>query len=201
MKIADHRLVDVEYVQDNMGWKLSPEWLVIHYTVTYNGPQAVRDLGDESQKASVHIVVDKDGSLVQMVPFNRIAWHAGPSEWEGRPTCSTFMLGIEVVNIGPLVRQGDVYLDVYKRPYDGPVVEATHKNPACRYRYWAAYPDDQMQTLLEVGRLLVREYNLKDIVGHDDIAPGRKIDPGPAFPMKDFRNAVMGPTEWERKNT
>ena len=53
-----------------------------------------------------------------------------------------------------------------------------------------------MQSLLELSRLLVQAYNLKDVVGHDDVAPSRKIEPGPAFPMADFRAAVMGPTEY-----
>jgi N-acetylmuramoyl-L-alanine amidase len=49
-----------------------------------------------------------------------------------------------------------------------------------------------MQTLIEVARTLIQNYGLRDVIGHDDIAPGRKFDPGPAFPMLSFRAFVMG---------
>lgn len=198
MKINDdHKLEGAPFMPDNMGGELFPEFLVIHYTVTYSGPATARSLQDESQRASVHLVCEKDGSFIQQVPFNRVAWHAGKSEWDGRKSCSLFSIGIEVVNIGPLVLKDEKYWDVYGKVYQGEVVEAKHKNGRCPYDHWAAYPEEQMQALLDVGRLLVERYDLKDVIGHDDVAPFRKIDPGPAFPMEDFRNAVMGPKEWK----
>lgn len=199
--ITDHWLDGVTRKPDNLGPSLvEPDLLVVHYTVTTSGPATARDLADESQRASVHLVVDHDGSVIQQVPFDRVAWHAGKSTWGGRTTCSLFSIGIEVVNLGPLKKSGDGFVDVYGRPYKGPApVEAKHKDPNCRYRFWEPYPEEQMQALLELGRLLVASYGLREIVGHDDIAPGRKIDPGPAFPMEDYRAAVMGPSLHEEQ--
>ena len=59
-------------------------------------------------------------------------------------------------------------------------------------RGWNAFQEKQLTVALDVAAALAREYELKDVVGHDDIAPGRKWDPGPAFPMNSFRSAVFG---------
>jgi N-acetylmuramoyl-L-alanine amidase len=58
--------------------------------------------------------------------------------------------------------------------------------------HWQVYSPQQLEAAREVGALLVATYNLVDVIGHDDIAPGRKVDPGPAFPMETFRSQVMG---------
>jgi len=57
------------------------------------------------------------------------------------------------------------------------------------------YTEIQLQTAMDVGIALVKTYNLKDVLGHDDIAPHRKSDPGPAFPMSSFRSKIMGRKE------
>lgn len=205
MHLIDNRLVGVDFRPDNMGGPLKPEYLLIHYTATRHGPATIRSLQHESMKASVHFVVEPDGKITQMVPCNRVAWHAGKSRWEGRDSCSSFMLGIEVVNPGP-IRADRTTLVVewdpaknrpypHAKPWTGGVVEATHKNGRCPYRFWCEYPEAQLAALTELSRLLVRAYALKDVVGHDDVAPERKIDPGPAFPMESFRAAVMAAEE------
>ena len=56
----------------------------------------------------------------------------------------------------------------------------------------ANLPQAQLYAATEVGKLLVDHYNLKDVLGHDDVAPGRKSDPGPAFPMESFRADLIG---------
>ena len=192
VKIENHVLADVPFEPDNMGPALSPEILILHYTATRFGPATVRSLQHESQKASVHLVVHPDGLITQMVPFNRVAWHAGKSSWGGRRSCSNFSLGIEIVNPGPIKNDRKTLVIEYDqhngrpyphmRPWDGDVVEARHADERCPYRFWCPYPDVQMDTVAKLCRLLVDAYGLACVTGHEVVAPGRKIDPGPAFP-------------------
>jgi N-acetylmuramoyl-L-alanine amidase len=193
MTIEGHRLVGAPFkASPNAGGPLKAEYLIIHYTATTNGPATVQALLSPARKASAHLVVDLDGSTTQLVPFDRRAWHAGKSQWAGRSGCNGFSIGIEIVNPGPLRRSSTGYHDVNGRKWEGPVVEAYHKNGNRQFGHWAAYSDAQMQTLESVGPELVEAYRLKDVVGHDDIAPVRKIDPGPAFPMESYRSLLFG---------
>lgn len=100
-------------------------------------------------KVSAHLLVRRDGELVQYVPFHRRAWHAGVSCFEGREACNDFSIGIEL--------------------------EGTDNVP---------YESIQYRRLAAVTRALQQVYPAitpERIVGHSDIAPGRKTDPGPAF--------------------
>jgi N-acetylmuramoyl-L-alanine amidase len=141
------------------------------------------------------LVLDLDGTFTQMVPFDRQAWHAGASSWGGRERCNQFTIGIEVVNPGPLTKRSTGFYDVNNRPWNGPVVEAKHKNGRASWSYWAAYAEAQIEALENVGAALVAAYGLRDVVGHDDIAPLRKTDPGPAFPLESLRSALFGRRE------
>ena len=100
-------------------------------------------------EVSAHVLVRRDGQLVQFVPFERRAWHAGRSEFRGRERCNDFSVGIELEGT-----DDGAYTDDQYAALAGTIA-------ALR----AAYP-----TLVEAP-----------IVGHSDIAPGRKTDPGPAF--------------------
>ncbi len=97
-------------------------------------------------KVSSHFLVRRDGGVVQFVPCNRRAWHAGVSEWQGRTRCNDFSIGIELEGSDSV-------------PYDSP----------------------QYKALSRLTRYLKRRYPIRDIVGHADIAPVRKTDPGPFF--------------------
>lgn len=192
LTIQNHRLVNVPYVPAKLtGPPITPEILVMHYTATLLGAPVVQAFAAANAAASAHLVLDVDGAFTQMVPFNRRAAHAGASSWKGRPACNGFSIGIEVVNPGPLHQTETGYVEtIRRRPWTGDVVHAKHKN-GCAFIHWAAYSAEQVDALLEVTRLLVETYSLVDVVGHDDVAPRRKIDPGPAFPLGTFR-AVLG---------
>jgi AmpD protein len=97
-------------------------------------------------RVSAHFFVRRSGEVLQFVPCERRAWHAGVSSWRGRSRCNDFSIGVEL--------------------------EGTDTRP-----YTAA----QYRALTRLVRVLRRAYPLQDIVGHCDIAPGRKTDPGPAF--------------------
>lgn len=193
MDVVEHRLVGAAFVETpNQGGELVPHYLVIHYTVVTSMAATVAAFKKPAVKASAHLVLDTDGALTQMVPFNRVAWHAGKSHWAGRVGCNSFTIGIEVVNPGPLLKRPNGFFDVNGRVFAGDVVEARHKNGHSPYLYWAAYTPAQIEALKDVGSLLVERYGLRDVLGHDDIAPTRKTDPGPAFPMDSYRGALFG---------
>jgi AmpD protein len=100
-------------------------------------------------EVSAHVLIRRDGEVVQYVPFDRRAWHAGQSCFEGRERCNDFSIGIEL--------------------------EGSDDQP---------YEPVQYQVLADVCRALLKAYPVLDatrIVGHCDIAPGRKTDPGPHF--------------------
>lgn len=103
----------------------------------------------ERLRVSAHLLIRRDGELLQYVPFNQRAWHAGVSRFGERENCNDFSIGIEL--------------------------EGADDIP---------YTQAQYAVLVEVTKLLLHTYPAlkKDrIVGHADIAPGRKTDPGPAF--------------------
>jgi N-acetylmuramoyl-L-alanine amidase len=197
MQIKNDQLVPVagsiELAQTpNMGGVIVPEYLVIHYTAGRSGASAVEHFESAAAKASAHIVLDRSGKIWQLVPFNRRAWHAGVSSWAGRHDLNGCSIGIELDNAGRLEKRAHKYQAWFGGLYDeADVIQARHKNETAA-AYWHAYTEVQLSTLLVLGKLLVAQYPLKDVLGHDDIAPGRKSDPGPAFALGSFRATLFG---------
>lgn len=193
MKIENHKLVGVNFLQaGTTRLPIKPELLVIHYTATQGSASPIALFRQKGAPASAHLVIDVDSTITQMVEFNVRAAHAGKSEWKGRESCNNFSIGIEIVNPGPIVDQNGVPCDTTsKKPFPGAVVEARHKNPACPFKRWAAYPEPQMSAVIAASKAICATYGIKDVVGHEDIAPGRKIDPGPAFDWTRFRSEVF----------
>lgn len=176
----------------NRGGKLDHRFLVIHYTAGSSVEGAIRTLTDSDISASAHLVVGRDGSVVQLVPFDRVAWHAGRSAWAGLRGLNQYSIGIELDNAGWLMRSGGKWKSTFNKEYeDNDVIEAPHKNDPSP-RGWHVYTAAQIEATQRVARVLVKRYALRDVVGHDDIAPGRKTDPGPAFNMESFRSRVFG---------
>jgi N-acetylmuramoyl-L-alanine amidase len=193
MEIINHRLQEITQKDTpNKGGLLEPQYLVFHYTSGRSAQESIDWLCNPQAKASAHLVVARDGSITQLVPFNVVAWHAGVSNWEGLSGLNHYSIGIEMDNAGRLTKVGDVYRAWFQTEYKvDEVIQATHKfehTPA----YWQAYTEVQISTALDLASILVKTYGLKDIIGHEDIAPGRKSDPGPAFPLASIRSRVMG---------
>jgi len=116
----------------------------------------------EGMRVSAHLLIRRDGSLLQFVPFNRRAWHAGASSFRGRDCCNDYSIGIEL--------------------------EGEDHSP---------YSDAQYAQLPLILQALQRCYpalGARRIVGHCDIAPGRKVDPGPAFDWLRLYDALSDPT-------
>lgn len=180
----------------NVGGRLArPRWVVIHFTGGASGASSANWLCDPRAKASAHVVVDRDGSVIQLAPFNVVTWHAGRSVWKGVSGLNAHSIGVEIANAGILTKRGDgkFYTSFGTVVPDGRVIRAAHKNEPRTERFWEAYTEEQVATVRDLLLDLRTAYpTLEGIVGHDDIAPGRKADPGPAAPMAQWRSAFEG---------
>ncbi len=164
--------------------------IIMHYTAGPLKP-SVNTLTNPRVKASAHVVIDRDGSITQLVPFNVIAWHAGKSSYGGRKGFNKYSIGIEIVNSGPLTKSGNVYRSWFGSAYNpSEVIEAIHRNQT-RPKYWHVYTEEQIQVVKDLSRLLIEQYGIKQILGHEEIAPRRKTDPGPAFPLDRIREKLL----------
>lgn len=176
----------------NRGGKVKPQFLVMHYTAGGNAAGAIAHLTREASKASAHVVIGRDGAITQLVPFDTVAWHAGKSAWQGLTGLNRYSLGIELVNAGRLSRQEGRWLTWYGAEIpEEEVLVAVHQHETVPAG-WQRYTASQLEAAWRLADLLVRQYGLQDILGHDDIAPGRKQDPGPAFPLQEFRHRLWG---------
>lgn len=178
----------------NIGGQLrSHDFIVLHYTEGQSAAAAIDWLCISRSRVSSHIVIARDGTITQLVPFTTIAWHAGESYWKGTRYLNYYSIGIELDNAGRMTRNGNVWRASFRKDYpDSEVTIATHKFDRKPYG-WHNYPPEQIQALIDLCRLLVMQYGIKEIVGHDDIRPKAKWDPGPAFPIEYVRVQVFGP--------
>jgi N-acetylmuramoyl-L-alanine amidase len=178
----------------NLGGALKPEILVMHFTGSSSAASAISWLANPAAKASAHLVIAEDGTVTQLAPFNKVTWHAGKSSYHGRENCNRFSIGIELANAGQLARAGNggfVERLGSKAVPPAEVIIARHKNGGGE-QPWEKYDPRQMEAAIAAAQAIVAAYKLRDIVGHDDIAPGRKSDPGPAFPMDGFKGRILG---------
>jgi N-acetylmuramoyl-L-alanine amidase len=202
MKIRNHRLVGagnspLPYLASaHHGGIITPRFLVIHYTGGGSAAGTIAWFRDPVSRVSAHLVIGRDGKVTQMVPLNREAWHAGQSRWGNLSGLNRHSIGIELDNAGCLIRSGGKWVSpLTRRSYpDSEVTVAPHKNdpPGTVPSGWHAYTPEQIEATLECGMALTHHYALADVLGHDDISPGRKRDPGPDFPMASVRARLMG---------
>ncbi len=137
--------------------------LVLHYTELPLA-ESLAILRDDAraQRVSAHYVLDLDGTLYRLVPEERVAWHAGRSHWRGRDALNATSIGIEIVNL-----HGDLH----------------------------DYPSRQIAALIELCQDIVARHPAivpRNIVGHSDIAPRRKVDPGRRFPWATLAQSGIG---------
>lgn len=202
MKIDDHRLLDdageavpLDESPNTDDESLEPRYLVMHYTASPSAKAAVHWLTNPEANASAHLLVGRDGGITQLVPFDRVAWHAGRSSWEGLEGLNRHSIGIELDNAGRLERKGGAWQAWFGESYsDEEVMEAVHKHETAASG-WHVFTPEQIEAALNAALSIVRAYDLLDVVGHDDISPGRKTDPGPAFPLGSFRARIRGRSE------
>lgn len=168
--------------------KMDPKFLVVHYTAgtSFSGDLSI--LSDKSSaKVSCHLIIGPKGEVGQVGTFKDALWHAGESSWRGFSGLNRHSIGIEVTSPGWLTADGKTWKG--KKLVDGdpwPFIAAQHKNPKEHAKLWAGFNEIQIERILEIGELLMDHYNLTEAVGHDQIAPHRKIDPGPCCPDSVF---------------
>lgn len=161
-------------------------FLVIHFTEGASGQSSINFWKTpEAKGASAHLVIERDGTVIQCRPFNRTCWHAGKSRWKSYNGLNACSIGIELANAGDNDKLAVKWSKL-------PLFKARHKNGG-PVTNWEAFPDEQVAACIEVAKTLVARYKLDDVIGHDDIAPDRKNDPGPAFPMGRLRVACGFP--------
>ena len=142
-----------------------PDMVVLHYTGMRTGEEALARLrdGEAAAKVSSHYVVEEDGRVFRLVPEERRAWHAGRSFWKGERDCNAVSIGVEIVN------------------------------PGHEFGY-RPFPDAQIEALIDLLDGARSRWTITDdrIVGHSDVAPDRKQDPGELFPWKTLAEAGHG---------
>ena len=143
--------------------KKNIKYIVYHYTGMKNDKTAIKRLTNFNSKVSCHYYIDRKGSLTCMVPDLYIAWHAGKSKWKNDKLLNKTSIGIEISNPG-------------------------HENG------YESFKKKQLKCLIKITKLLIKKYSIKkqNILGHSDIAPLRKKDPGEKFPWKFFANNKIG---------
>lgn len=143
------------------------QYIVLHYTST-NLPNSLRLLTEE-EVSSHYLIGDTPATIYRLVDENRRAWHAGESQWQGRTWLNASTIGIELVNRG------------YS---DGP-----------NGRQWQPFAPAQIDALVELLKDIMRRHELPlgSILAHSDVAPQRKVDPGPLFPWKRLADAGLLP--------
>lgn len=143
--------------------------LVLHYTGMQDAESAIARLRDPAAKVSAHYLVAEDGTVLRMVDEAQRAWHAGVSYWRGMTGLNSHSVGIEIVN------------------------------PGHEWGY-RPFPDEQMDALIPLVADIVARHRITrgNVVGHSDIAPARKRDPGELFPwnkLARLRLALPRPTK------
>ncbi len=163
-------------------------FLVIHFTSGASGQSSINFWKTPAAKgASAHLVIERDGTVIQCRPFNRTCGHAGKSRWKGFDGLNSCSIGIELANAGDNAKLAARWSKL-------PLVKAKHKNGG-PIQEWEAYPEAQVKSCEEVAKALVARYKLDDVIGHEDIAPMRKNDPGPALDMGKLRVACGFPEQ------
>ena len=137
--------------------------IVIHYTGMQSERESIIRLCNPKSKVSSHFLINQNGKVYRLVQDNQIAWHAGKSCWGNYKNLNKNSIGIELVNKGH------------------------------RFGY-TNYKKKQISSLIKICKSLIKKYKIKkkNVVGHSDIAPLRKKDPGEKFPWKELANSKIG---------
>lgn len=159
--------IDTSY--SSTGHDSRAQFIILHYTST-DLPRSLQLLSGRDV-SSHYLIGESPATIYRLVDENRRAWHAGESEWNGRTWLNATSIGIELVNRG------------YVESADG-------------RRLWYPYSEEQIDALVVLLKDIMARHDLKPgaIIGHSDIAPQRKVDPGPLFPWK--RLAKEGLLPW-----
>ena len=149
--------------------KKNIKYIIIHYTGMKNELSALNRLTDYKSKVSAHYFIKKNGKIINLVPDLYEAWHAGKSNWKNIQSLNRYSIGVEIQNSG-------------------------HEN------LYEKFSNKQINSVKKLLRFLTKRYrvNCKNILGHSDIAPNRKKDPGEKFPWKELAKVKLA--HWHQLN-
>ena len=144
------------------------DMLVLHYTGMETAAAALDRLLDPAAKVSAHYMIDEDGTVLRLVDEARRAWHAGVASWRGATDVNARSIGIELVN------------------------------PGHEFGY-RPFPGAQMAALIDLARDILARHPIpaRNVVGHSDVAPERKQDPGEMFDWRALAEAGVGLWPWD----
>jgi len=139
------------------------KFIIFHYTGMKKDSEAIARLTDIKSKVSCHYLIKKDGEIIMMVPDLYSAWHAGKSRWKKNDSLNKNSIGIEICN------------------------------PGHEFNY-KKFSNRQILSLIKLSKFLTKKYKIKpkNILGHSDIAPDRKKDPGEKFPWEYLAKKKIG---------
>ena len=139
------------------------KFLIFHYTGMKKESEAIKRLTNIQSEVSSHYLIKKNGDIVVMVPDLYVAWHAGKSSWKSFKSLNKNSIGIEI------------------------------SNPGHEHKY-INFSKKQIQSIIYLSKLLIKKYKIKssNVLGHSDIAPFRKKDPGEKFPWKNLAKFGIG---------
>ncbi|UWQ93002.1 N-acetylmuramoyl-L-alanine amidase [Rhodobacteraceae bacterium M382] len=179
-----------------IGGEITPEIVILHDTASRLAlGNAAAYLKNNTRKVSVQFVIERDGSIVQQVPVNRRANHAGRSVYHGRKGCNNFAVGIELVNPGSMTRYSETHaLAWYGERFN--IAEygiQEVSTPDHGHGLWMPYTEAQIDRLIALlAALFDGVPSLKDITTHWYVSPGRKVDTNPLFPLEHVRALIFG---------
>lgn len=200
MKLTKGRIEGIQFMPAKLtGGAITPEIVILHDTAGRLTKFNSRDYLATTTKASVHFVVERDGTVSQLVPTNRRAGHAGQSSYHGRPDCNDFSIGIEIVNPGRLTRGvGGAVLSWFGQDFGvggalGGYTLADAETPEHGKGVWMAYTPEQIDAVTGLLQALFAGIpSLRDITTHWYVSPGRKVDTNPLFPLDQMRAHILG---------
>jgi len=145
------------------------KFIIIHYTGMQSEIESIKRLKNPNFKVSCHYLINRNGKILRMVKDSHIAWHAGKSKWGKYKNLNENSLGIELVNKG------------HQFGYE-------------------KFSNKQIKSLISLCKNLKKKFEINDenFLGHSDVAPLRKRDPGEKFPWKKLSNYNLG--NWYKKN-
>lgn len=211
MRVINHLVQGLPFLAaHHVGGQITPEIVILHDTAgrLEKGNSAAYLASDNSGKVSVHFVLERDGTITQLVPTNCRANHAGQSSFHGRNWCNGFSIGIEIVNPGKMTTVGELgrilstgaYTADKGRAWWGEIFKAGgdydieyRKTAEHGEGVWMGYTEAQIDALFELLSVLFRDIpTLKDITTHWYVSPGRKVDTNPLFPLEHIRARILG---------
>ena len=207
MELIDHSLNALHQSRIQLGFDLSTQVsagvqmeradMVIVKSTTNQYLNESGHINGNITNSPTHVLIDRDGLVTQFIPFNEQIAVAISGSWEGMKNLASRSIILTFVNHGRLQKQGDEFIS-----QDGTVIDRTdvftgiHQNEES-LSYWQKFTDSQVSIAEKIIRCLTSAYQVKYILGYEEVCPGLQTDPGPAFPLEIMRRKVMKDQEQE----